>query len=114
MKTSIECPACQGRISLWHGMMAPTPNHFRCPHCRAGLRVQIRGLWAFLLVIVAASVAVAYLWMQAWHKFGPRAFWAGLAGLLAVGLLGELAFSLFLYSRAKFVPKNAPDSAPQS
>ncbi len=104
MKTSIACPKCNGQITLWHGLQAPTPFRIRCARCKTKLRVKLRGLKiAFVGIIIVAVPLGGYLG----YLIATR-HWAG-AALLGVALvLGwfflELLTGLLLFTRAEFTP----------
>ena len=102
MKTSGTCPACQGRLSLWAGMTAPTPFYIRCPACRAKLRVRMRGLWLFFLGLVVVMAGTAAAWLAAYRTFGWRGFWVGFVCCGIVWLLVEVVAAVTLYTNAEF------------
>jgi hypothetical protein len=70
MKTKGICPACGGKISLWAGLKAPTPFHFRCPHCKARLRVAMLDLRPFLILAVLIFIGFVIAWITAGEKVG--------------------------------------------
>ena len=107
MKTSGICPACQGKLSFWAGLTAPTPFYIRCPRCRRKLRVRMRGLWLFFLSLVLLLTGVGAGWFAAYRAFGWAGFWTGFACCWIVWLLVEVASAITLYTNAEFTFKGS-------
>jgi hypothetical protein len=106
MNTSGICPACQGRLSLWAGLKAPTPFHFRCPHCGAKLRIEMRNFWPFLFFVLLAFVGLVILWIGAWRKFGMAGLATGFICYPIACIVAELATGIVFYTYAKFTVKS--------
>jgi hypothetical protein len=102
MNTNGTCPACQGKLSLWAGLKAPTPFFIKCPDCKTKLRVRMRGLWFFVLFMVALIICAVVGVMIAWHEFGLKGLILGTACYLVFLVLADIAMSVVYYTYAKF------------
>jgi hypothetical protein len=109
MKTSGTCPACQGRLSFWTGLKAPTPFHFRCGQCGARLRVRMRGLWLYLLFLLFLMIGLGTAWVITYWTFGWKGLWIGLAVYLVVWVLIEFVTGVVLYTYGEFAVKRKED-----
>ena len=104
MKTSTECPSCQGELTLWTGLRAPTPFFIRCPHCQTVLRTRMRGLsWLCVLMSVLilgglAGCAVLYF------KHGWAACGVALAAFFVFFFIAEIVTGMVFYTYARFEP----------
>src|SRR5437899_12807045 len=105
MKTSATCPACGNNMSLWDGMKAPTPFHFRCPHCTARLRIQMRGLWPLLILVVCLFAGLAVGCIAAWRKFGARGLLIALVCYAAASFAAEVTAGIVFYTYGTFTRK---------
>jgi hypothetical protein len=110
MKTNGICPACEGKLSLWVALKAPTPFHIRCPHCRARLSIAMPWLWPFFILVLLFFAALAIASAVAWRKFGIRGLLTGLAGYLLVLLIAELVIGVAFFTFGKFTVKGAGKS----
>ena len=111
MKTRANCPACRGELSLLDGLKAPTPFHFRCPHCRARLRVRMRGLWPLLIFVVCLFTGLAVECVAVWRAFGPKGLIISLACYAFAGVVADLVCGILLYTYGTFYsapPKPRP------
>jgi hypothetical protein len=90
MKTRADYPTCHGELSLLDDLKAPTPFHFRCPHCRAKLRVRMRGLWPLLAFVVGLFAGLAVGCLCMWRAFGLTGLFLSLACYAAAGLVADI------------------------
>lgn len=93
-----NCPACGRDIGIWAVIKAPTPNRFRCPHCRE--RLWYRGIGGVIAVFAVMLVVLVVAALGAAVAVGldnpGLAAVAGL-GVLAAGYVPfELAYALVL------------------
>ena len=102
MKTRANCPACRGELSLLDGLKAPTPFHFRCPHCRARLRVRMRGLWALLILVVCLFTGLALECLAVWRAFGRTGLFVSLACYAVAGVVADLTCGILFYTYGTF------------
>ena len=102
MKTRANCPACHGEFSLLDSLKAPTPFHFRCPHCRARLRVQMRGLRPLLVFVVCLFFGLAIGLRSPWRAFGQTGLIISLAGYAAAGVVADIVCGILLYTYGTF------------
>jgi len=102
MKTSTNCPACTGKLALWHGIWAGTPFRMTCPHCRARLRIDLPWLvpvfWALVVGFAALGVGIGYL--AASGRFVPVVYMG--IGMVIAWLVLELVGGVILYTYASF------------
>ena len=105
MKTSALCPVCEGRLSLWAGLRAPTPFRLRCPHCRTLLLIRIRGLWlVFTFMVLFACGAVASC-VALFLQFGWRAAIVGVSICVHLPFIADIATRIVFFTYADFVPE---------
>lgn len=105
MKTSATCPACGANMSLWDGMRAPSPFHFTCPHCKAKLRIRMRGLWPLLVFVACIFAGLAVGCIAAWQKFGTRGLLVAVvcyAAYAAAGFAAEVTAGIMFYTYGTF------------
>ena len=107
MKTRANCPACRGALALLDGLKAPTPCHFGCPHCRAGLRVQMRDLWPLLIFVVCLFTGVSVGCVALWRAFGQNGLIMGLACYAVAGLVADIACGIIFFTYGTFACKPA-------
>ena len=87
------------------GLKAPTPFHFRCPHCRTKLRVQMQGLWPLLTFIVCLFVGLAVGCLGIWRAFGLTGLIIGLACYAAAGLVADIVCGTIFYTYGTLTSK---------
>jgi hypothetical protein len=83
-------------------MKAPTPFHFKCPHCKAKLRIQMRGIWPLLSFIVCFFLGLAVGCVAAWRTFGGRGLLISFLGYAAAGLAADLLCGILFYTYGTF------------
>lgn len=105
MKTRANCPTCRGELSLLDGLKAPTPFHFRCPHCRAKLSVQMRGLWPLLILVVCLFAGLAVGCLCMWRAFGLTGLFISLAFYAAAGLVADIVCGTIFYTYGTLTSK---------
>ena len=110
MNTNGICPACQGQLSIWVAIRSPSPFSLRCPHCKKKLRVRMRGLWPFVIVVVLMFIALAAACIAAFGLFGWLGFFFGIAGLLLFWIIAEFATSILYFNYAKFTFEDRHDN----
>ena len=113
MKTSATCPACQGTMSLWDcckDFRTWSLIHFRCPRCKAKLRVKMRGLW----FLIALTVMLLIGWILVCRPVA-RAFpsyWVGfllyVACLAIGGFVITLSLTTIYYTYAELTVESNP------
>ncbi len=91
-------------MSLLDGLKAPTPFHFKCPHCRARLRVQMRWLLLLMLIIVCLFAGLGLGCLAAWRTFGRKGFIVGLLFCVAAWVLAEMLTGITVYTYGRLVP----------
>jgi Ca2+/Na+ antiporter len=83
-------------------MKAPTPFHFKCPHCKAKLRIQMRGFWLLCAFIVCLFIGLAVGCVAAWRAFGQKGLFIGLLCYAAAGVLADLLSGIIFYTYGTF------------
>ena len=101
MKQEANCPQCNYSITVWQVMKAPTPLNLRCQGC--GVRMHVEG-WNWHLtagaVIIGFFLGVMLVSLFIMTKM-PIALLMGI--LLALVVLTEILFSLFVINRGTFI-----------
>ena len=103
MKTSAVCPACQGKVSMWDGVKAPTPAHLRCPHCRQRLRVSIRGFWLYAVLATLLQLSLLAGCVVAYRSFGWAGLLVAIVSSVALWLIVELLSGVLFYTWGEIV-----------
>jgi hypothetical protein len=110
VKTSTSCPACDGRVTLCHVFLAPTPLHIRCRHCRTKLLVNIPGFSPFALTVILLALCVPAVILG--YLFGisfvsgdtGKAYILGAAGL-AYAVVLEVGIGIVLFTFGGFTSR---------
>lgn len=86
-------------------MKAPSPFHFRCPHCRAKLRIELRGLWLLVVFAFLFFIGMAMACVVGWGKFGTTGLLIGLGCYTLAAMLFEIVTGVLFYTYGKFSVK---------
>ena len=107
MKLQSTCPACNGKLTFWTGLRAPTPFTIQCPKCKIKLKTVLphlglifAAIFLFFVLLDAEAIVLFVL-----NRISFRQFLAANGCLLFLWLLVEIVLGVLLFNHAKFVPK---------